>query len=138
MDDIEGGDDPVGLRVALVAVGQAEPFASQLVENLLTDMAERRMPQVVRTGGGPHHRGIADVFVGETLRCMGEALAHLDGDRMGNRAHLQRMGQTIVHDRTATGRADHLGDRGQPGVERREPDALQVNQEWGGFIVGAR
>ena len=44
---VDGGDDAVALRVALEAVGQAEPLPGEPVEHLLAEVPERRVAQVV-------------------------------------------------------------------------------------------
>ena len=57
--DLGAGDDPVRLRVALEAVGQAEPLAGQPVEHLLAEVPERRVAEVVGERGRLDHVRVA-------------------------------------------------------------------------------
>ncbi len=54
--DLGTGDDPVRLRVALEAVGQAEPLPGQPIEDALAEVAERRVARGRGRGRPPRPR----------------------------------------------------------------------------------
>ena len=70
---VERGEDAEGLRVALEAVRQAEPAAGDAVEHLLAEVAERRVAEVVRSGGGLNDDGVASAEVGDDLADVSDA-----------------------------------------------------------------
>ncbi len=65
---VQRGDDAVGLRVALEPVRESERLAGEPVEDPLADMAERRVPEVVRARRGLHDDGVAPVLDGQRVR----------------------------------------------------------------------
>ena len=50
---VQRGQDPEGLGIALEAVGQPEPPPRQPIQDLLTEVAERRVAEVVRAAPPP-------------------------------------------------------------------------------------
>ena len=60
---VDRGDDPEALRVALEPVGQPEPLPADPVQHLLTEMPERRVAEVVG-----QRRGLDDVGVAAAER----------------------------------------------------------------------
>ena len=126
--DVQRGDDPVGLRVALEPVGDAERLAGEPVEHALADMAERRVAEVVGARRGLHDDGVAAVLDGERVRRR-RGIRQPDRDRASHRRDLDGVGEPVVDQRTRARLRDHLGDRGQAREVRREPDPLEVEPE---------
>ena len=125
---VERRDDPVGLRVALESVGDAERLAGEPVEHPLADMAERRVPEVVRARRGLHDDGVAAVLDGQRVRGR-RGIRQADRDRARDRRHLDRVGEPVVDQGAGARLRDHLRDRGQSGEVGREPDPLEVEPE---------
>jgi hypothetical protein len=125
--DLRAGDDPVRLGVALEAVPQLQPLPGQLVEHPLAEVAERRVPEVVRQRRRLHHVRVA---AAQLLQLVGGLPGHQPfGDRPGHLCHLQAVGEPVVHQQAGATGADHLGDAAQPGEERRADDPVAVHPE---------
>ena len=126
---VEASDDAVRLRVALEPFGEAEPRAGEAVERLFTEVAERRVAEVVGRRGRLHDDGVGTAEFGDDAAMLVAARGQVRGDRAGDGGDLHGVGQPVVHRETRTGLRDHLGDGGQARVERREADPLEVDAE---------
>ncbi len=113
----KSGDDAERLSVSLKAVFDLRPVLHALVEFVFSNMAERRMSEVVSEARRFHDIGAE--------RCMGvvaeEALSQ-SPPKLGN---LQRMGQSIVKE-TPLGCRDDLGDLSEPSEGIRVENAVTV------------
>src|SRR5699024_11771798 len=76
-----------------------------------------------------HHHRVAPAEVADELTGVFIGVVQGDRDRPGHGRDLERMRQAIVDDRSGTGLRNHLSDRGQPGEERGEPDAFDIDAE---------
>ena len=128
--DLGAGHDPVRLRVALEAVGQPAAGAGRA--------GRGRARRGGRTAGDPDRgrarppprrpdRSRRASPPGRRLR-RGDPLR----DRPAHLRHLQAVRQPVVHQQAGPARADHLGDTGQPGEERRADDPVTVDPERAG------
>ncbi len=133
---VGGGDDPQALRVALEAVGQAEPVPGEPVELLLAEVAERRVAEVV---GEPGRLDDVRVAAAELVEQRGEpgVGGHPLGDRAADLGDLEAVGEPVVQQPGAAG-ADDLGDAAEPGEEGRRDDPVPVGPEGAGGEVARR
>ncbi len=122
---VRGGDNPERLRVAFETVRQSQPLPGQPVQHLLPQMPERRVPEVVRERGGLDHRRVAPTQPGHYAFSVhiGHSLGQPDGDLRD----FQTVRQPVVQQQPRSGRADHLGDAGQPGKKRRLDHPVPVS-----------
>jgi hypothetical protein len=138
---VELGEDAEALGVALEALGKAEPFARHPIQHPLAEMPERRVPEVVRVGRGlrddrvappePGHDGAGPVVLAPLPpqeRGVPRLVAReLRGDDPRHGAHLERVGEAVVHHRPHAGLRHDLGHVREPGEVGGEADALEID-----------
>ncbi len=135
---VEGGENPKRLRVPLESVIEAQHRPRHPVEFLLAEVAERRVPQIVGGRGRRHDNRITPAEAADRIPGRFVGVDQRDRDRPGHRGDLERVSQPVVDDGAGPGLRDDLGDRGQAGEERGEPDPFDIDAElvlsWAGLL----
>jgi hypothetical protein len=81
---------------ALEPLGKPEAFPGDPVENLLTEVPERRVTEVVGASGGLHDDRIASAQCGDRTALVVGAAPETDRNGPRDRGDLERMGQPVV------------------------------------------
>ena len=126
---VDRGDDAEALRVALEAVEQPQPLPGEPVQHLLAQVPERRVPEVVGQRRRLDHVGVAAAERRHRWpRCAASALS-CSAMARATWATCRLCVSRLCTSNPRPGRADHLGDPGQPGEERGRGDPVAVHPE---------
>jgi hypothetical protein len=105
---VEPGHDAVRLSVALEALLQTEARAREPIERHLSQVSERRVPDVVSARGRLNDDGVTTAEVLDECPGRARAAVQMHRDRAGDRRDLHRVCEAVVHGETGARLRDHL------------------------------